>query len=117
MGKKSCCQGHPQVATDILQSNDEGDTTTLAIRFKRGLFQGNALSPLLFCLCLSPLSMAINRKSGVFRIEYLKVPINHLAYMDDFNVNTSGREELKLIVGTIETTAEALGIKLGKTKF
>ena len=32
-------------------------------------------------------------------------------------MNTSGREELKLIVGTIDTTAEALGIKLGKTKF
>ena len=69
--RKAVAKAIPKWATDILQSNDEGDTTTLAIRFKRGLFQGNALSPLFFCLYLSPLSMVINRKSGVFRVNTL----------------------------------------------
>ena len=61
--------------------------------------------------------MAIKSKSGGCRSDYLEEPITHLAYIDDINVYTSGREELNVIVGTIETTAEALGIKLGKTKF
>ena len=103
--RKAVAKAIPKWATDILLSNDEGDTTTLAISFKRGLFLGDALSLLLFCLCLAPLSMAINRKSDGFRSEFMEEPIIHLAYMDDVKVYTLGREELKQIVGTVEATA------------
>ena len=61
--------------------------------------------------------MAINRKSDGFRSEFLEEPITHLVYMDDVKVYTSGHEELKQIVGTVEATAQALGMRLGKTKF
>ncbi len=39
----------PMWATDILAQTEDG-TAKLPVSFERGLFQGDSLSPLLFCL-------------------------------------------------------------------
>ena len=41
-----------------------GNIMTNPISFKNGIFQGNSLYPLIFCLALAPLSNLLNRHGG-----------------------------------------------------
>ena len=60
----------------------DGVNEWIPIRFKRGLYQRDSLSPLLFCLCVVPLSEML-RCSGGFRSEFQQEPLTHLSFMDD----------------------------------
>ena len=52
------------------------------VRTKRGIFQGESLSPLLFVLALTPLTLLLREVKAGYDIRE-KVMINHLLYMDD----------------------------------
>jgi hypothetical protein len=57
-------------------------------RIQRGVYQGDILSPLWFCLALNPLSHVVNRTNFGFGIHSDNQGIqrlNHLLYMDDIN--------------------------------
>lgn len=62
------------------------DTTrgkrTFAVHFQRGLLQGDALSPLLFCLCLGPVSSMLRKCEG-FVSDFQEDVLTHLLFMDD----------------------------------
>ena len=55
------------------------------ISFERGLFQGDSLSPLLFCLCVAPLSHRLRQREG-FRSWWQTQAVTHLMFMDDLKV-------------------------------
>ena len=65
-------------------SKGEGKVS-IPINFHRGLFQGDALSPLLFCLCTAPLSLVLRETRGV-RSEFQRAALTHLMFMDDLKV-------------------------------
>lgn len=50
------------------------------VTFRRVLYQGDSLSPLLFCLCVAPLSSAL-RKGGGFNSQFQREPVTHLMFM------------------------------------
>ena len=47
--------------TSMVLSNGNGAIKTRLMRIKRGIFQGDSLSPLLFCMALNPLSVELRR--------------------------------------------------------
>ena len=51
-------------ATDLCLWTDSGPEK-ISIKNKRGIFQGDSLSPLLFCLCVAPLSEALRKMDGI----------------------------------------------------
>ncbi|XP_037803999.1 uncharacterized protein LOC119598432 [Penaeus monodon] len=59
-----------------------GSLTSRLINIKSGIFQGGALSPLLFCTALAPLSNLPNNSNYGYKTE--NGNLNHLFYMDDF---------------------------------
>ncbi len=63
----------------------EDGIRNIPINLKRGLFQGDSLSPLLFCLCVAPLSQELKTNAG-FRSEFLAEPVTHLMFIDDLKV-------------------------------
>ena len=55
----------PEWKTTIVAWSEGDNRVTIPIHFSRGLFQGDVLSPLLFCLCAAPLSLALRETRGV----------------------------------------------------
>ena len=52
------------------------------VDIKRGIFQGDSLSPLLFVLCLIPLTLILHKSESAYQFSSTKEKINHL-FMDD----------------------------------
>jgi hypothetical protein len=65
----------------------------IGIRLKRGLFQGDSLSPLVFWLCVAPLSHALSERKG-FNSNYQVKTITHLMFMDDLKLYEESKGEL-----------------------
>lgn len=64
-----------------------GTVRTKPIAYQLGLFQGDAVSPRLFCLAIRPPSLAL-RKLDSYRIRCntVKASITHMPYMDDLKL-------------------------------
>ena len=67
-----------QTENKVLETED--------IKIQCGLFQGDSLSPLLFCICLIPLPGHLNRLNTGYEDQTTKMKISHLLYMDDINL-------------------------------
>ena len=65
-----------------------GSLTSRLIDIRSGIFQGDSLSPLLFCIALAPLSNLLNSSSYGYKIQEGK--LNHLFYMDDLKTYAKG---------------------------
>ena len=87
----------------------------IRIRFLRGLFQGNALSPLLFVLAVAPLSLLLWIAGG-YSIAHHASPVTHLLFMDDLKVFEQSRTELESTLEVVEGMAKAVGMYLGVGK-
>jgi hypothetical protein len=61
-------------------------TETEDIKIQCGIFQGDSLSPLLFCICLIPLTEQLNRLNTGYEEHTTKTKISHLLYMDDLKL-------------------------------
>ena len=65
------------------------------IKIQCGIFQGDSLSPLLFCICLIPLTEQLNRLKTGYEEHTKKTKISHLLYMDDLKLIAKSEEELQ----------------------
>jgi len=56
------------------------------IKMQCGIFQGDSLSPLLFCICLIPLTEQLNWLNTGYEEHTTKTKISHLLYMDNLKL-------------------------------
>jgi hypothetical protein len=61
------------------------------IQKRRGIFQGDCLSLLLFCIALIPLTNELNRADCGYKVHGTERKISHLLRMDDLKL--LGRNE------------------------
>ena len=64
---------------------------------RRGIFQGDSLSPLLFILALIPLTVVLRKVKAEYDLAGGKGVVNHLLFMDDLKLYGK-RERGKWIV-------------------
>lgn len=105
--------------TSINLNTPSNTITTEEIPIRRGIFQGDSLSALWFCLCLNPLSNTLNETSYGYNIKHEKESkhkINHLLYMDDIKLYASTQAQLKKLLNITEQLTTDIKMKFGISK-
>ena len=83
------------------------------IKIKCGIFQGDSLSPLLFCVCLIPLTEQLNRLNTGYEEHTTKTKISHLLYMDDLKLIAKSEEELQKQIQTVKIFSDDIHMEFG----
>ena len=63
-----------------------GDKILGDVNVKRGIFQGDSLSPLLFVICLIPMSLILRKMKAGYSLGKNQPKLNYLLYMDDLKL-------------------------------
>ena len=86
------------------------------VEIKRGIFQGDSLSPLVFVLALIPLSLNLRKAKAAYEFSESKEKINHLSFMDDLKLCSRNEKGLDSLVQTVCVFSEDIGMEFGKEK-
>ena len=86
------------------------------VDIKRGIFQGDSLSPLLFLLCLIPLTVILHKSESAYQFSSNKEKINHLLFMDDLKLYAKNEKGLESLVQTVRIFSDDIGMKFGMDK-
>ena len=63
-----------------------GNSELGEVEIKRGIFQGDSLSPLVFVLALIPLSLILRKTKAAYEFSESKVKFSHLFFVDDLKL-------------------------------
>ena len=86
------------------------------VKIQRGIFQGDALSPLLFLIAMMPLSHILRKYSTGYKLSKSKEKINHLMYMDDIKLFTKNEKELETLIQTVIIYSQDIEMEFGVEK-
>ncbi|XP_075971947.1 uncharacterized protein LOC142973811 [Anticarsia gemmatalis] len=95
------------------------------IQIQRGIFQGDALSPLWFCLALNPLSSILNSTAMGYPLKSAgndqhtdieRSVLNHLLYMDDIKLYARSENQLEELASLTEEFTNDVKMEFGIDK-
>ena len=87
----------------------------MELTYRRGVFQGDSLSPLLYCLSIAPISHAFRKTRG-YRLLSLDRPVTHQYFMDDLKVYAKSSNTLDATLRVVDRVSRAVGMELGLRK-
>jgi hypothetical protein len=93
--------------------------TSDPIRIQRGIYQGDSLSPLWFCLALNPLSYLLNSTNYGFGINSNNQEtqrLNHPLYMDDIKLYAATNNQLQELLQLTQTFSRDIRMTFGVEK-
>ena len=91
-----------------------GSAESLEMPIRRGIFQGDSFSPLLFCIALIPLSRILDNIEGGFKMA--STTISHLFYMDDLKLYAKDDETLCKMVSATNSFSKDIHMSFGIEK-
>ena len=88
------------------------------VSIKRGIFQGDSLSPLLFIVSMLPLTFLLNREKNKvgYQLGTFGDVINHLFFMDDLKLYAKNETGLKQLIDIVFAFSSDIGMKFGIEK-
>ena len=85
---------------------DLGDVTV-----KRGIFQRDSLSPLLFVLSLVPLSLILQKINACYKWGKKEYKLNNFLFMDDLKLCVKSEEQANTLVATAHVFSTDIGME------
>lgn len=87
------------------------------INIRKGIFQGDKLSTLWFCLAINFLSKLLNKSSYGYVIDKrTNIKINHLLYIDDLKLYAANEEQLLRQLKIVTSFTRTIKMELGLEK-
>ena len=83
------------------------------VRIRRGIFQGDSLSPLLFVLALIPMSLVLREVKAGYVLGDLRGKVNHLLFMDDLKLYGQNEKQIDTVVNTVRIWSQDIGMEFG----
>ena len=104
--------------TTLTLTTDAYSMKVDGVRIKRGIFQGDSLSPLLFCLALNPVSSLLQATNFGYRYKGNDVTatVNHLVYMDDIKLYAKNDDELQSLIAIVKQFTDDIRMEFGIEK-
>ena len=93
-----------------------GNSELGKVEIKRGIFQGDSLSPLVFVLTLIPLTFILTKVKALYELSESKEKIDHLLFMDDLKFYSRSEKRLDSLVQTVCVFSEDIGMEFGIKK-
>ena len=103
--------------TTIKLFYNDGCITTDQIRIKRGIFQGDLFSLLLFWLALVPLTSELATSGYGYKISRTSAPISNLFYMDDLRLFIKNEPEQIGELKVVKQFSDDISVEFGLEKF
>ena len=77
-----------------------GGKSLVHVKIQRGIFQGDALSPLLFVIAMMPLNHILRKCTTGYKLSKTQEMITHLMYMDHIKLFAKNEKELEILIQT-----------------
>ena len=95
---------------------NDGCIITDPIKIKRGIFQGDSFSPLLFCLALVPLTSELAATGYGYKITNASDSISNLLFMDDLKLYSKNDQEQVGQLKIVKQISDDIGMTFGLEK-
>ena len=86
------------------------------VNVKRGISQGNSLSPLLFVFNMVPLSLILKKVNACYKWGKKEDKINCLLFIDDLKLHAKSEEQTNTLVRTVYAFSTDIGMEFGIKK-
>ena len=113
---KFCEISMNQWCTRLCLNNQHQTIQSRSIQIKRGIFQGDSLSPLLFCISLIPLSRILSDLNKGYKLYREERDVNHLLYMDDLKLYARNEKMLTEMISTVNIFSQSICMEFGLEK-
>ena len=85
-------------------------------KIKRGIFQGDALSALLFIIVMMLFNHILRKCTGGYKHSKSQEKINHPMYMDDTKLFPKNEKEWETLIHAVRIYSQNIGMKFGIEK-
>ena len=82
------------------------------VNVKRGIFQGDSLSPLLFVLSMVPLSLIFKKVNTCYKWGKKEYKLNHLLFMNDLKLYAKSEEQTNTLVRNVYVFSTDIGMDI-----
>ena len=93
-----------------------GGRSLAEAKIQRGIFQGDALSPLLFIIAMMLLKHIFRKCTAGYKLCRSKGKVNHLIYMDDIKLFAKNEKGLEILIHSVRIYSQDIGMESGKEK-
>ena len=83
------------------------------VKIRRGIFQGDSLSPLLFVLVMIPLTLVLRQTKASYELKKGGKKINHLLFLDDLKQFAKNEDQIDNLVNTVRIFSEGIKMEFG----
>ena len=87
-----------------------------SVPIRRGIFQGDSFSPLLFVIALLPLTHILRETGMGYQLEKNGAKVNHLFFMDDLKLYGKNEKEIDSLIKTKWQCSEDIKMEFGILK-
>ena len=93
-----------------------GGRSLAETKIQRGIFQGDALSPLLFIIAMMPLNHILRKFTAGYKLSRSQEKINHLMFMDYIKLFAKNEKELETLIHAVRIYSQNLGMEFNIKK-
>ena len=97
-----------------VNNNNNHNKSLTEEKIQRGIFQGDALSPLLFVIAMMPFNHTLRKGTGRCKLHKSQEKSNHLMYIDDIKLFDKNKKELEIQMQSVRIYNQDIGMEFGR---